>query len=263
MPHSRLVKTVNGKGIYLLAVYFFFAFSSCDFPGSEQARALAAAQENQKNQSAEPETIMSKGEKTSFHRWLVAEMIEQVYGRPSIKGKAEIDGWANVLSQRGSVEGVYHGLVLSTEYTALEKGKADMRALRFFASEMALLDNPSVGEQDPKIKAASTAYVQENIGTSIFTMKRLLGEKLLREAEKRKGDKEKLAAWYSGIAGRWTKLGIPFGLPERNKTDEIFHFNWAKENNLGMIEWELLNKAHRIMNSYGNIGKAAASPAGK
>jgi hypothetical protein len=49
-------------------------------------------------------------------------------------------------------------------------------------------------------------------------------------------------------------------MAQRNKTDEIFHFNWAKENKLGMIQWELLNKVHRLMNAYGGIG---ASPAGK
>ena len=265
MLKAPKLKQVSGKGVYLFAAYLFLMFTACDLLGSEKGRILAAAQENQKNQAPEPDAIMSPGEKMNFHRWLVTEMMEQVYAKPFAKDNKEIGGWANVFSQRGSVEGVYHGLILSSDYTALEKGKADARALRFFALEMAMLNNPILNEQDPKIKAASAEFAKEDLGTSIFTLKRVLGEKVLAEAEARKNDKEKLAAWYSAMAARWAKLKVPFGLPQRDKTDEVFHFNWAKENNLGMIEWELLNKAHRLMNHYGNLNAAAAppSPAGK
>jgi hypothetical protein len=196
--------------------------------------------------------MLSPAEKLGFHRWLVSEMIEQVLGRPA-KNKSEVEGWANVLAQRGSVEGVYHGIVLSTEYTQLEKGQADVKALRFFAHEMAMLDSPASNEEDPKIKTGSEAYAKANMATPLFTMKRELGEKLIREADKRKDNKETLAAWYGALAARWARQNVDFGLPQRNKADEIFHFNWAKENNLGMIQWELLNKIHRLMNAYGGV----------
>jgi hypothetical protein len=47
---------------------------------------------------------------------------------------------------------------------------------------------------------------------------------------------------------------------QRNEKNEVFHFNWAKENTLGMLEWELLNREHRILNQLGGI---AASTPGK
>ena len=213
----------------------------------------------QPNPQGVPENpSMTPRERFAFHRWLVSEMQEQIFARP-MKDKSDSVGWANVLSQRGSIEGVYHGFVLSTEYLNLEQGKkADIKALRFYGNEMARLDFPSVGETDANVTNAAAKYLTDNMNTSIFTLKRELGERILREADKRKVDGEKLAAWYSGIAARWAKLDISFGLPQRNDKDEIFHFNWAKENTLGMIEWELLNREHRILNQL--AGMAVPEP---
>jgi len=203
--------------------------------------------------------MKSQREKFVFYKWLVTEMQEQIFARPP-RNAADAGGWANVLTQSGSIEGVYHGFVLSTDYLALEQSKkpADVKALRFYGLEMALLDYPYALESDEKVQAAAAKYVQSNMTTSIYALKRELGERILREAVKRKVDAEKLAAWYSGIVARWTKLDIPFGLPQRNEKSEAFHFEWAKENTLGMLEWELLNREHRILNQLGGIAPAAA-----
>lgn len=257
---TDFVRIVNGSGVFLVAVCLLV--TGCELLDSLRPSAMqkaAQSQARQVNVAAEPEKLMTASEKLSFHRWMVNEMIEQVFGR-RVKDKSEVEGWANVLSQRGSVEGVYHGLVLSAEYAELEKGRADVKALRFFAHEMAMLDSPASSEQDPKIKAASEGIARANMTTPLFAMKRELAEKVIREADKRKDNKDTLAAWYSAMAARWAKLGVDLGLPQRNKAEEIFHFNWAKENNLGMIQWELLNKVHRLMNSLGGV---QFSPAGK
>ncbi|MGZ3702388.1 MAG: hypothetical protein ACXWSD_11400 [Bdellovibrionota bacterium] len=208
--------------------------------------------------------VMSPREKLGFYRWLVGEMQEQIFARP-LKDRSSSDGWANVLAQRGSIEGVYHGFVLSTEYITMEQKQkaADIKALRFFGLEMALMDFPYATESDERVQSASAKYVKENMSTSVFTLKKQLGERIIKEADKRKADGEKLAAWFSGIAVRWAKLDIPFGLKQRNDKDEVFHFNWAKENTLGMVEWELLNREHRILNQLSGIAVAEPSRAGK
>jgi len=245
----------------LPALFLFFVFlSGCDL--IERFRPPASATKRLTNQTAEPSNskLMSPREKFAFHKWLVLEMQEQVFARP-VKNQASAAEWANVLGQRASIEGVYHGIILSTEYGNLEKGKAsDIKALRFFANEMAMLDFPTALETDSRVQAAASKYVKDSMGFPIFTLKRELGERILREADKRKGDEEKLAAWFAGIAARWAKQEIDFGMPQRNNKDEVFHFNWAKENTLGMVQWELLNKSHRILNQLGGI---AFSPAGK
>lgn len=163
------------------------------------------------------------------------------------------------------MEGVYHGLILSSEYTALEKGRAPTKAVRFFAQEMAALDFPNLNDTTPEVKAAAEKYAQEHLNTPLFSLKKLLGEKVLKEANNRKADRDGLAAWYSSFVARWVKTGVPFGLPQRDKPEEAFHYTWAKENNLGMIQWELLNRVHRVMNAYGEVApvKPQATPAGK
>lgn len=242
------------------ALFILFAMSACNF--MDWVKPSSKLRQEEVNKTAEPSSakMLSPSEKMAFHRWLVLEMQEQIYARPVTDVKAA-SAWANVLSQRASIEGVYHGIILSTEYVALEKGKAsDIKALRFFGNEMAMLDFPAAAESDPKVLNASARYVKDSLGWPIFTLKREMGERILREADKRKADPEKLAAWYAGVAARWAKQDINFGLPQRNNKDEVFHFNWAKENTLGMIQWELLNKAHRILNQLGGI---AVNPTGK
>jgi hypothetical protein len=219
---------------------------------------------------------MSPREKLGFYRWLVTEMQEQIFARP-IKDKNAINGWVNVLAQGGSIEGIYHGFVLSTDYAELEKAKpAEIKVLRFFGNEMALLDHPMAAENSAEVQEGAAKYIKESLAQhdTVFSLKRILGERLLKESSLRKAETEKLAAWYASIVARWNKLDIPFGLPQRNDKDEVFHFEWAKKNAFGMLQWELLNREHRILNQLGGlppIGQvtptaaqpAASSPAGK
>jgi hypothetical protein len=252
-----LVRRVSEKALpaFLFVLFACGTLTGCDLLEMLKPGMHLGSGSSQPNPQGVPENpSMSPRERFAFHRWLVGEMQEQIFARP-MKDKSESVGWANVLSQRGSIEGVYHGFVLSTEYMNLEQAKkpADTKSLRFFGNEMARLDFPSAADSDDRISKTAAKYLTDNMSTSIFTLKRELGERILREADKRKVDGEKLAAWYSGIAARWAKLDIPFGLAQRNDKDEVFHFNWAKENTLGMIEWELLNREHRIFNQFGGI----------
>lgn len=249
----------------VLASFFcMLAFSSCDLNDllSPQSSKSKKKNEEQKNTSADPANdLMTAGERFAFHRWLVTEMQEQIFSKPARASK-EVDGWANVLSQRGSIEGVYHGFVLSSEYGELEKGRADIKVLRFFAQEMAALDHPNLADTAEPVAAARAKYAQENSAQSLFALKRILGERILQESVSRKADKDRLAGWYASFAARWAKHGVSFGMAQRNKEDEAFHYRWAQENNLGMIQWELLNRVHRVMNAFGGLPPvpAAAAP---
>lgn len=214
--------------------------------GSNQASRLAAKSAETALQTSTP------SEKRGFYNWLIKEMYEQVFLRaPS--AKTDTAGWANVFAQGGSIEGVYHGLILSSEYSAMEKGRADLKSIRFFAQEMVRLENPKINLDEAKNKTLVDKFIKENLASSVFTMKRVLGEKLLSEIEKRKNDREALAIWYSETAVRWAKLDISFGMSQRSLQDLDFHKNWAKENSLGLIQWETLNRAHRILNFYNNL----------
>jgi hypothetical protein len=243
------------KVTLVASAFFLFGFlSSCKL--FDEVRPKSVEQkpsDSQKEMSADPlNAMMTKGEVFNFHRWLIKEMQEQILVRPA-NNDQDINGWANVLSQRGSIEGVYHGFVLSAEYGAKETGKPELKAVRFFAQEMAAFDFPNAKDGDPEMAKAAEKYAKENMGTPLFVMKRFLGDRILKESIARKADKERLASWYSGFVGRWSKAGVPFGHKQRDSGTEAYHYKWALDNNLGMVQWELLNRMHRIMNAYGGV----------
>ncbi len=225
-------------------LFFSLSFSSCEAATDPAVKAQA--------DKAPAVSAANPADKKSFYRWLATEMHEQIYMRASAN-KNDVESWANVFSQGGSIEGVYHGMVLSTDYAKSENGRADLKVLRFFSQEMALLDNPGAKDSDPKVKEAAEKYAKENMQTSLFAQKRILGEKILSEIEKRKSDRAKLAEWYAGYASRWAKLGIDFGMKQRNDANADFHKNWAADNSLGLLQWELLNRMHRILNEYSGV----------
>lgn len=243
-------------------LFFLVLATGCDWREILRPQSLVKkAPDEHSEKSADPSNeMMTAGEKFAFHRWLVSEMQMQIFAKSGPQAP-DVNGWANVLSQRGSIEGVYHGLVLSADYSALEKGKAPTKAVRFFAQEMAALDHPNSAEGAPELREAAEKYARAHFDTPLFTLKRLMGERILEEAKARKDDKSKLASWYSSFASNWVKEGVDFGAAKRNDPSAPFHFKWAQENNLGMVQWEMLNRMHRIFNSHGGV--AVANPAGK
>lgn len=203
--------------------------------------------------SAEPSVgILTPGERRSFNIWLAREMYEQIYARKTDSNKQHLS-WVNVLFQGGSVEGVYHGMILSTEYSALEVGRASAAAVRFFAEEAARLhsqiDNPT------EIKRLSERIAKEAMKSSLFGLKRELGSQILQSISEKSSNRRALAELYADRAFRWADLGVDFGLKQRNIKDYDFHEQWAKKNSLGLIQWELLNRAHRIFNQLGEINQ--------
>lgn len=248
--HGRVKRFVSPAFFCFLSA---FLFQGCDLLDSLRGKRAGRPAVVAGAKEAEPAVaFVTPNERYSFYLWVVREMQEQIYAKP-VKDRAELDKWANVLSQRGSLEGVYHGLILSTEYAQLERGKADLRAVRFFASEMAALDFPLLPDTDEQVRGAAEAYARENLATPLFTLKRVLGAKVLKESSARASDQEKLAAWYASFATRWARLNIPFGAEQRNRTDEAFYFRWAKANSLGLVQWELLNRVHRSLNHFGGL----------
>lgn len=87
--------------------------------------------------------------------------------------------------------------------------------------------------------------------SSIFTLKRVLGAEALRVFEqKTRAGKTQLGEWYPRWVIEMGKLGIDFGLEQRNFGDPGFHKNWVLQATRDKIQWEILNRVHRVMNEY-------------
>jgi hypothetical protein len=87
-------------------------------------------------------------------------------------------------------------------------------------------------------------------GSSIYTMKRVLGDWALRVMALRLEESpERMRDWYADFAARASKKGVDFGLGLRNESSREFHRKWADQATDDQIRWEVLNRLHRILNA--------------
>ncbi len=93
-------------------------------------------------------------------------------------------------------------------------------------------------------------YIRQFVGSSVFTLKRVLSDEALKVVSEKSQYHEKLALWYSKWVMRVLQRNIDFGIPLRNKFDENFHYKWAIENADDRIRWEILNRLHRLINEF-------------
>ena len=195
---------------------------------------------------------------------------------------------AATLNQGASLEGLYNGLTHSAAYRTLENKyrasnpgalqafarllgpmEADLPAPTVFdasaaeplaepvepsyrpldegAPDESPAPTPSAGAADPA--SLSKDYLARFSSASFFTLKRVLGDEAIKLVASRAATPEKLALWYSKWAVQMAGLGIDFGLALRNSTDENFHYRWARSMSRDRVEWEVLNRVQRILNS--------------
>ena len=85
--------------------------------------------------------------------------------------------------------------------------------------------------------------------SSIFTLKRALGDEALKVIADKKSVAEDLANWYAKETLRLIDTQVDFGLALRNKRDEKFHHDWAMSFSQDRLTWEVLNRLHRVLNA--------------
>lgn len=218
---------------------------------------------------------------------LLHEVYRVVFDREP-RDRAEFGNLVDSMNQGASVEGMYNGFTHSVDYRKLETTGpvASPAALKHFGDELALLELelpkptefdaseiPNAHPQDagdgtisygkvpqpgvnatptpsgsPDASTLSARYTQQFVGTSIFTLKRVLGDEALRVAAFKKAYPEKLALWYSQWVTHMSTLGVDYGIALRNRADEPFHYKWALTAGEDRIRWEILNRLHRVLN---------------
>lgn len=182
----------------------------------------------------------------------------------------EFARWLNVLDQGGSYEGIYNGLANGEEYRAKEKDVAPPQALRLYAqlmTELALAQRyeaakpekpaipPITGapppDQPPEAerKRLLADYAVKGVNKSLYTLKREVGQEALKTADLKKEYKERFATWYGRFAVVTNRLGVDFGIPDRNAADEVVHYRWALNHGEDPVKWEVLNRIHRVFNN--------------
>jgi hypothetical protein len=232
-----------------LGLLFFLASCEQKQNLSENAKPISVDRDRGL-ESLDSVEILTPNEQRRLNRAFIKEIYEHVYARP-LSDIRQFNEWMNVLSQGASIEGVYRGLTLSDQYRALERGIVSKDARAFFAAEMAYIKKRIDTQLRQDQLEAELLKTSEK--ASLFSLKRVLGESLLEAVDHKKTDRAELADLYADLVIRWSIEGIDFGVQQRNSTDREFHRDWALKNSRGRIQWELLNRLHRVMNHLGKI----------
>ena len=110
--------------------------------------------------------------------------------------------------------------------------------------------SPSSSAGKPTQQALMLKYYSDFSGASFYTLKRVLGDELLKLCTEKANDQKELAKWYGAWVNRVDGLKVDFGLPLRNNPDPEFHQGWAMSVSADRLRWEVLNRVHRVINQY-------------
>ena len=224
------------------------------------------------------------------NREILAEMIRVVFDTNEVADDEFFQGLLSSFNQGASIEGIYRGLIQGQRYRALESGSlgAGPAQIRFLATELARiqeamreptrLDTPQsralpsiefpedeagveslAPEQDrprdsagPRKKGEIENDLMRNfIGASPYTLKRILGDEVLRKLDEMKKAPADRAQWYAGTVLHLRERGVDFGLPLRNSSDFGLHLRFAETVSADRVIWEVLNRYHRVINFLG------------
>ena len=269
---------------FFLASATLLLFSSCDI--AKDALVSLGIQQSkvapQPSLSPSPQPKISNAEngptkEQVVHAEFIKELLQVVLWREA-RTENEFNKYLNILDQGAHLEGVYNGIVYSDEYRSREKGAARIAALKAYSKIMTqlLLDQ----KYDPlKIKPPASPDVppleketapsqpteqerakllaeveQEALTQPVFVLKRKLGEEVLKTIALKREYREKMSTWYGRFSVLMGEFNVEFGLPERNRRDEYYHYRWALEANEDRIKWELLNRVHRVLNAMSQDG---------
>lgn len=89
-------------------------------------------------------------------------------------------------------------------------------------------------------------------------LKRVLSDAMMQKIDESIKNPKDFEAWYGAFCQRYAHLGVDFGLKLRNQNNPEFHVQWLQGLNRmwgadtarDRVVWEVLNRVHRVMNSY-------------
>lgn len=206
------------------------------------------------------------------NRQLNADFIRELYRvvlLRDLRNRDEFDRYMTMMDQGGHYEGIYNGIVYSNDYKEKEKGVASVTALKAFSEILAQLkldqkyDSLQIANEsepakdkiappqptDAERQTLRAEIERDELTKSPFYFKRVLGEQVIKTIELKREYREKLATWYGRFSALLNKRGVDFGIPDRNKPSEYFHYKWALTADEDRLTWECINRVHRLINS--------------
>lgn len=151
----------------------------------------------------------------------------------------EISKMMNVLSQGGTREGVYRMLVLDSVYGGMENWDKPVKSVT--ADFAVYFYGKYLGR-----KVLKKSFE----GMSVFTLKRLIGEKALEVTDAFGEDRDGMERWYAVMsADLAAKFPTIWSNKMRKNTSAVDHKAWASKVPVQHIKSELVIKIHSAFNS--------------
>ncbi len=218
-------------------------------PEAKKSPDPKSAQTDTPKPQSDEEFISNAAKNAKANAEILHEIFQVVFIREP-KDRADFGNWVDTLNQGASLEGVYNGLIHSADYRKMEVASpgASVEALRIFGEELALLEKELPQPSANLSPILASNYSKQFIGSSVFTLKRLIGEEALKVVEVKSEYREKLALWYSKWVTHMIQRNVDFGVSLRNKVDEPFHYKFVLDSSEDRVKWEILNRLHRVLN---------------
>jgi len=226
--------TLHSRVLLLVTAFWL---SSCEMPSFFQEHLQrATGLIKKKNQESAAAKAQRNGE-------ILQEMIRVIWlDEPE---SAEMFGeWLNSLNEGASIEGIYNGLIHNQTYRRREQSSesANVEALKAFIEMM--LDLQSDLSQSMDRGALEAGF--RNL--SVYGLKRILGDEALARLRRFRSPLD-LSKWYGPWAAHMTRFNVDFGLKQRNLSEADFHEQWSMQASPGSLDWEVLNRVHRVLNT--------------
>lgn len=178
----------------------------------------------------------SAEEKQKYDYFFVTEVFEAVRRRAA--NANDISQWMNALSQGGTREGVYRGLVLDQTYQGLENYPMPINdSILAFASRFL------------EVYTGKKYESERLMAFNFFALKRSVTERALEIIDSFPNN-DALADWYAVWSAEIAKdHGHVFKNKTRANIDPVVHQNWAKTYSTQYLKSEVVIKLHKIFNS--------------
>lgn len=179
---------------------------------------------------------LSLEQKRSYRLAFIQELYFVVYGAEASKEK--LASMLNVLEKGGSREGIYRSLVLNNEYASLEDFDES-------PSEKLIKETEQIAGKFLGKRFDVNAMKQLNL----FSIKKLMTEKLLEVMDAFPSDGKDLRSWYAVYSSDLAKAYKQIWQgPIRGVVEREPHFRWAGSVPLQHIKSEVIIKTHKLMN---------------
>ncbi|MEK6705823.1 MAG: hypothetical protein AABZ06_08540 [Bdellovibrionota bacterium] len=248
------------KTILLITMSGGLAFSACNLSrGCAPLSGTKAVQSPSTPPGTEKNDAIEYRSEAAVKAKIYAELLREIFlvvllDEP--KDRSQFGNLVDALNQGASLEGIYNGLTHSAEYRKLEtKGpKASVTALEIFLKHLDIFESElpvptQFGSGNDNETTSSVSDIKQYFqNSSIFTLKRVAADEALKVIDFKRTERSKLVLWYSKWAVAQTSNNVDFGLALRNRSDEVFHYNWAVNASEDNLKWEILNRVHRLLN---------------